>query len=103
MTTQDDDQALVAAVTATVRQADAEFQKSGGSSHHWVRDHFLPHLNRSGMRVVRVSADADTEAALALIDRRLRDWWHRDNPAPSRGDLRAVLAAFDVIKKAVGE
>lgn len=36
-------------ITAVVREADRTFEKVGGSSRHWVRDCFLPLLNRSGL------------------------------------------------------
>ncbi len=39
---------IVAAITAIVRDADQTFQKVGGTSRHWVRDCFLPLLNRRG-------------------------------------------------------
>lgn len=50
---QEEDFDLVAAVTRVVRQADQEFESFGGSSRHWVRDHFLPELNLQGMLIVR--------------------------------------------------
>lgn len=36
-------------VTAVVREADRTFEKVGGSSRHWVRDVFLPLLNKAGL------------------------------------------------------
>lgn len=36
-------------VTAVVREADRAFEKVGGGSRHWVRDCFLPLLNRAGL------------------------------------------------------
>ena len=45
---QSEDTATVNAVTAIVREADRKFQVGGGSSRHWVRDYFLPTLNRNG-------------------------------------------------------
>lgn len=44
--------AIVNTVTRIVRDADRAFQKSGGSSRHWVRDCFLPMLNARGLRIV---------------------------------------------------
>jgi hypothetical protein len=49
---QGDDAPLVNAITAVVRDADAAFQKVGGSSRHWVRECFLPLLNSQGFKVV---------------------------------------------------
>ena len=37
---------LVAKITVAVREADQNFQKSGGSSRHWVRECFLPMLTK---------------------------------------------------------
>lgn len=41
--------ALWAAVTRAVRLADEGFEAAGGSSSHWVRDHFLPKLGDQGL------------------------------------------------------
>lgn len=48
---QTEDLALVTALSAIVREADEVFERSGGSSRHWVRDCFLPVLNRAGWQV----------------------------------------------------
>jgi hypothetical protein len=45
---QADDAVVVAAITLVVREADAVFERVGGSSRHWVRDCFLPTLNKHG-------------------------------------------------------
>ena len=42
---------LVAKVTRAVREADREFEDTGGSSRHWVRDNFLPALERHGLKI----------------------------------------------------
>jgi hypothetical protein len=42
------ERALIQAITAIVREADQQFEREGGSSRHWVRDHFLPLLEREG-------------------------------------------------------
>lgn len=49
---QEDDDVLVKAITAIVREADEAFQRSGGSSRHWVRECFLPTLNAKGFRII---------------------------------------------------
>jgi hypothetical protein len=36
-----------------VRDADAMFERVGGSSRHWVRDCFLPLLNAKGYIIAR--------------------------------------------------
>lgn len=54
-----DETELVRAITAVVREADADFQKAGGSSRHWVRDHFLPLLRAKGWRIVKLKESAD--------------------------------------------
>lgn len=43
----------VAALTAIVREADQLFERVGGSSRHWVRDCFLPLLERAGWTMTR--------------------------------------------------
>lgn len=52
MVDQSDDVAVVDAITAVVRDADRTFERVGGSSRHWVRDCFLPILNRNGFVIV---------------------------------------------------
>jgi hypothetical protein len=47
-TDQSEDPIIVAAITLIVREADEHFERVGGSSRHWVRDCFLPVLNRRG-------------------------------------------------------
>ncbi len=49
----DDDNEIVRAITAIVREADEVFQRVGGSSRHWVRDCFLPALSQHGWFVVK--------------------------------------------------
>jgi len=45
------DPELVARVTKAVRLADEQFEKSGGSSRHWVRECFLDCLEEEGLEV----------------------------------------------------
>lgn len=49
-----DESDLVRAITKICRTADEEFQQAGGSSRHWVRDHFLPNLRADGWRIVKL-------------------------------------------------
>jgi len=42
---------LLQEVTAAVREADEQFQSSGGSSRHWVDEYFLPALKKRGLEV----------------------------------------------------
>lgn len=51
-----EDSELVARLTAIVREADQTFERVGGSSRHWVRDCFLPLLNRAGWYVAACPA-----------------------------------------------
>jgi hypothetical protein len=60
---QSEDAQTVAAITAIVREADESFQKSGGSSRHWVRDCFLPRLNAHGYRILSPAPDTQVSAA----------------------------------------
>jgi len=64
------EQELVNRVTRVVRKADAGFEKSGGSSRHWVRDQFLPLLHEEGLSIF-VAIDA---AAQREYLRRARKW-----------------------------
>jgi hypothetical protein len=34
-----------------VRRADEEHMREGGGTRHWVRDHFLPELERAGWTI----------------------------------------------------
>lgn len=45
------DPAVVARVTAAVRQADRAFKATGGTSRHYVQDCLLPALAEHGVRV----------------------------------------------------
>jgi hypothetical protein len=63
---QGDDPIIVAALTVIVREADETFQRLGaiGSSRHWIRDCFLPALNRHRWFVDTVAdLDDDTLAS----------------------------------------
>lgn len=51
MIDQGEDVNIVNAVTAVVREADQAFNTLGGGSRHWVRDCFLPLLNKAGLIV----------------------------------------------------
>ena len=56
----EDDHELVRDLARVVREADEEFEKAGGGTRHWVRDHFLPHLQAANMRIARESVtDSD--------------------------------------------
>jgi hypothetical protein len=39
-------------ITQAVREADIHFERVGGSSRHWVRDCFLPMLEKHGLKIV---------------------------------------------------
>lgn len=47
-----DETEIVRRVTAACRRADNDFREAGGSSRHWVRDHFLPYLRQQGLKLV---------------------------------------------------
>lgn len=49
---QSDDAEIVAAIAGIVREADEAFTASGGTSRHWVREQFLPILNKHGYRIL---------------------------------------------------
>ncbi len=43
---------LVARITRAIRECDQGFQQTGGSSRHWVRDWFLPTLQKHNLKIV---------------------------------------------------
>lgn len=47
------DDTITKQITKVVREADIGFETSGGSTRHWVRDQFLPLLEKAGLRVVQ--------------------------------------------------
>lgn len=51
---ENEDPSLVAAVTAAVREADLDFESTGGSSRHYVRECLLPALERAGLSISRL-------------------------------------------------
>jgi hypothetical protein len=53
MTQQCEDEELVREITRIVREAFKRFEQSGGTTRHWVRECFLPILNRDGWVVAR--------------------------------------------------
>lgn len=38
-------------ITQAVREADEHFERVGGSSRHWVRDCFLPMIEKHGLKI----------------------------------------------------
>lgn len=50
---------LLPHITQAVREADAHFERVGGSSRHWVRDCFLPMLEKHGLEVVCSTCKGD--------------------------------------------
>lgn len=66
---QADDTDIVNRVTAVVREADRDFETGGGSSRHWVRDWFLPTLNRAGLSVIVTASRNELLAALTGVVR----------------------------------
>ena len=48
---------VVRRVTSAVRRADDDFERSGGSSRHWVVECFLPALSDFGIDVVLAAQD----------------------------------------------
>lgn len=43
-------------ITKVVRAADEAFEREGGSSRHWVRDHFVPLLEGAGLTIAPMAA-----------------------------------------------
>lgn len=54
-------------ITAVVREADQLFQKVGGSSRHWVRDCFLPLLEKAGLSIVSAALLRERDAEIGEL------------------------------------
>lgn len=63
---QSDNADVAAAITAIVREADQVFERVGGSSRHWVRDCFLPMLNRAGWYVCPAKPTDEAQSVAAV-------------------------------------
>jgi hypothetical protein len=88
MNEQSTDKELVARITAAVRAADQAFERSGGSSRHWVRECLLPELDRAGLAVV------DTKANEGALTARLAP----EMGLPPPGDMPYTVE--DLVKRA---
>jgi hypothetical protein len=64
-----EDVELLERITKAVREADSDFRQSGGSSHHWVRECFLPRLDTAGLVVVDKADAARLREALRKAHR----------------------------------
>jgi hypothetical protein len=53
-----EDPETVRRVTRAVREADQQFDKSGGTSRHWVRECFLPCLTEEGLAIAAPAPQA---------------------------------------------
>lgn len=81
---------FVREITAIVREADERFEVEGGSSRHWVRDHFLPGLEAAGFEIVqkppprRVTTPHDDPIVQACVDHGGHFWpeQHEDQTGP---------------------
>lgn len=81
---------MIAELTAVVRKADREFEQAGGTSRHWVRDHFLPSLQAAGFSLVRAPL---TPKSLCTCDEATKSWRPEDRAALC-GHLRGCPAAI---------
>lgn len=75
----------IAALTAAVRKADRDFETAGGSSRHWIRDHFLPELEAAGFQVVRLSSQP---VASSCTCEALTSTWRSEDRAALCGHLK---------------
>lgn len=55
-------------ITAIMRECDSGFEKTGGSTRHYVRDWFLPLLRRNGLELVQVSFIQKIKDAVTFED-----------------------------------
>ena len=62
-----DEKELLRRVTLAVRLADEEFERSGGSSRHWVSECFLPALKEEGLEIVDLPAPIGTAVPLEFL------------------------------------
>jgi hypothetical protein len=51
---------MIAKITRAVRAADEMFEKSGGSSRHWVRECLLHCLDEEGLKIVEINNEDST-------------------------------------------
>jgi hypothetical protein len=79
---------LVTRITAAVREADRTFERVGGSSRHWVRDCFLPTLEKHGLAVWEGTRRAIVEEVLRSINEVAEVSTHWMNAYPSREEVR---------------
>lgn len=97
---------LLARVTRAIRESDEGFEKTGGSSRHWVRDWFLPKMQEHGLSFAQY--DGVTVATLRERVAGLEDVITRaynadcetgDDGGVLEGEAAMILAtALDVIK-----
>jgi len=52
------DNEIIKIVTKAVRRADEDFERSGGSARHWVRDWFLAYLQQEGLVLMKKKKEA---------------------------------------------
>jgi len=84
-----DEADLIRIVTKCVREADDFFEKSGGSSRHWVAECFLPLLDDCGLEIVQKGVEPK-KAILITIGKMQDD-------ARKRAALAQELANEDML------
>jgi hypothetical protein len=62
----DIDPKVIDQLTSAVRAADKAFETAGGSSRHWVRDCFLPELERNGLTIAPTTETENASPAGTL-------------------------------------
>ena len=45
---------FVKEITSIIRKCDYNFEKAGGSTRHWVRDHLIPELKLNGFKIIKL-------------------------------------------------
>ena len=83
------DNDLVPTITAAVRIADERFQKSGGSSRHWVIECLLPALEEHGLVIVGARLAADMVSAAKVKE--LAEYLEKLAPCLSDDGLTAGM------------
>lgn len=70
-----EDSAAFAVLTKAMREADELHQTEGGGTRHYLRECFLPALERHGLAVVE-APNAVTPRNSWELNRWERAWWH---------------------------
>ena len=90
------------ALARATRSADKDFEGEGGTSRHWMQDHFLPALDTQGLAIIDVEAFEDFLRDRITCDVSDRSWLYfqqAENPVEAGiillSSFQAAMAALD--------